>query len=194
MRQNQSLRLFLRAGATLIELLVVIFIISIMLGLLMPALQRSRESASRTVCGNNLHQLSVASQTPAPAKGMAGGWPVAVLPSVELRAEWDDFKRHPSLKPGEISSFASLRPRIMSCPSASEVKSDIPSISATHYVRAGIADAGWWIMGDAPVGCTIPWCAGPELSPNYWTHSKGPHDGGFMILSDRGAVEYKKWE
>ncbi|HSQ54501.1 MAG TPA: DUF1559 domain-containing protein [Gemmata sp.] len=150
--QKQGSRRHLpRRAFTLIELLVVIAIISILIGLLLPAVQKVREAASRMTCSNNIRQLAIglhhyhdangampACPSPLLVPTTSVGWTTYVLPFIEQDIVYRSMS--PSLSalvaPNSAAGLVRIKPFL--CPSYSSQENSLIAADGgaftTHYV------------------------------------------------------------
>ena len=135
-----------RHGFTLIELLVVIAVIAILIGMLLPAVQKVREAAARARCQNNMKQIGIAlhnfhdANNVFPASGwtQAGpgnpagkfvGWRPLTLPYIEQQNLQKLYDFNSNWWEGTNPTAAAVPVKIYQCPSVGERKEVLSAVA-----------------------------------------------------------------
>jgi prepilin-type N-terminal cleavage/methylation domain-containing protein len=123
-----------RPAFTLIELLVVIAIIAILIGLLLPAVQKVREAAARMSCSNNLKQIVLASHNYASANSVLPPGYLGPYPTLGMK---ESGAYSP---PQNLGVLAYLLPYVEQSNVYTLMRADWPA----DYMSVKVADPAWW--------------------------------------------------
>jgi prepilin-type processing-associated H-X9-DG protein len=179
---------------TLVELLVVLGVVALLIGLLLPAMQRAREAANRAMCVNNLKQLTLASLQFADDKGGLPmrqmypqatdppgmptpyqGWVPQILPYLEQTAIARQYRLDLNFFDPANQPLIIMPLSICSCPSASLGRTvhvittggvDTGAVGAVgDYFAPNSVDAYWWPPDEYAAASDEINCA--AMSDNY---------------------------
>jgi prepilin-type N-terminal cleavage/methylation domain-containing protein/prepilin-type processing-associated H-X9-DG protein len=144
-------------GVTLIELLVVVAIIGVLVALLLPAVQTARESARRSQCQNNLHQIGVAlhnyhdayrsfpigcieKRTRRKPAARQLAWSASLLPYLEQTALWEQTDFDAAYDSVENAAAAATIVPVFLCPSTARLARGREGSLVSNPGPAGGAD------------------------------------------------------